>query len=144
MEKSMHQDAPYFYHRDHSFCTAFLHLVPTTQHNGRLHIIPGSHRLGLLEHHDRFSHMALPPDRYPLSRALGIDGEPGDVVFFNYFIIHGSDRNWSDTPRPALIMQYRAAEDVQLWDSCAFTADVGKLKNQKTSPKLLLCGRRAA
>lgn len=142
MEKSMHQDAPYFYHRDHSFCSAFLHLVPTTQQNGRLHVIPGSHKLGLLEHHDLFSHMALPPDRYPLAAALGIDAEPGDVAFFNYFLVHGSDRNWSDRVRPALIMQYRAAEDVQLWESCAFTRDVGVLKAQKPSQKLLVCGRR--
>jgi ectoine hydroxylase-related dioxygenase (phytanoyl-CoA dioxygenase family) len=144
MEKSLHQDAPYFYHRDHSFCSAFLHLVPTNQRNGRLQIMPGSHELGLLEHEDLFSHMALPPAKYPLDLALGIDAEPGDVVFFNYFILHGSDRNWSDRPRPALIMQYRAAEDVQLWESCTFTRDIGVLKVHKPSQKLLVCGRRAA
>lgn len=144
MEKSMHQDAPYFYHRDHSFCSVFLHLVPTDQRNGRLHVMPGTHRLGLLEHEDRFSHMALPPARYPLDRALGIDAEPGDVVIFNYFIVHGSDRNWSDRVRPALIMQYRAAEDVQRWESCTVTSDIGVLKAPSPSPKLLVSGRRAA
>ena len=41
MEKALHQDAPYFYHRDHSFMTAFLHLVETTDENGVLHAIPG-------------------------------------------------------------------------------------------------------
>ena len=42
MEKSLHQDAPYSYHRDHSFCTAFVHLVPTTEENGCLRVMPGS------------------------------------------------------------------------------------------------------
>ena len=60
MEKALHQDAPYFYHRDHKVVTGFMHLVDTTKENGCLHVAPGSWRLGLLPHVDEFSHLALP------------------------------------------------------------------------------------
>jgi ectoine hydroxylase-related dioxygenase (phytanoyl-CoA dioxygenase family) len=50
MEKAMHQDAPYFYHRDHSVCSAFVHIVTTNEENGCLRVYPGSFKLGLLEH----------------------------------------------------------------------------------------------
>lgn len=125
MEKAMHQDAPYFYHRNHSFCTAFVHVVPTTEKNGCLRVVPGTSKLGLLAHEDSFSHLALSKDKFPLEKAVQVHGQPGDVVFFNYLTVHGSGNNNSDGPRPALCMQYRSAEDEQVWQGSAQIETLG-------------------
>lgn len=126
MAKPLHQDAPYVYHRDHSFMTAFVHLVETTDENGVLHVIPGSFKLGLLEHVDTPSHLALPSDQFTLEHAMPIYAQPGDVVFFNYLTIHGSGLNLSDKARPALCMQYRAAGDRLDWHCATLVEHLGQ------------------
>ena len=141
MEKSLHQDAPYFYHRDHSFCTAFVHVVPTNEKNGCLRVVPGSHKLGLLGHVDLFSHLALPPEKFPIDKALQVHAQPGDVVLFSYLTVHGSDNNWSDRVRPALCMQYRSATDRQIWEGAANVERLGlPLETNNRASTMMLRG----
>src|SRR5690606_38612988 len=81
------------------------------ENNGCLWVVPGSHKLGVLNHVDTFSHLGLDDEHWPWDRATPIHGKAGDAVFFHVNCIHGSKPNWSDKPRPVFIHRYRRADD---------------------------------
>lgn len=109
--KMLHQDASYFEHKFDGPMAVLSYGVPTDLERGALHVVPGSHKLGMLEHIDTESHLGLPLDRWPWESATAIEGEPGDAIFFHSKTIHGSKPNYSDGPRPVFIHRYRAAND---------------------------------
>lgn len=104
----MHQDYPYFPHINNTMLAASVHLDDADQENGCLHVIPGSHKQGPLQH--RGSHY-LNHKEYPVSMGTPCVAEAGDVLFFNYLTIHGSDRNLSQKNRRNVLFQYREASD---------------------------------
>ncbi|MDX1682555.1 MAG: phytanoyl-CoA dioxygenase family protein, partial [Phycisphaeraceae bacterium] len=85
--------------------------VDTPVERGALHVVPGSHRMDVLEHVDTFSHLGLDPGEWPWERAMPIEGEAGDAVIFHVKTIHGSKPNVTDQRRPVFIHRYRAAHD---------------------------------
>lgn len=109
--KMLHQDAAYFEHKFDGPMALLNYAVPTDVQRGALYVVPGSHKLGMLKHVDTESHLGLPLDDWPWERALPIEGEPGDAIFFHSKTIHGSKPNYSDAPRPVFIHRYRAADD---------------------------------
>ena len=109
--KHLHQDAAYFEHRFEGPVAILNYAVDTDLNNGALHVVPGSHRKGLLKHIDTFSHLGLDEHEWPWESALPITGSAGDAIFFHVKTIHGSKENHSSRPRPAFINRYRAAED---------------------------------
>jgi phytanoyl-CoA hydroxylase len=109
--KHLHQDASYFEHRFEGPVGILSYVVDTDLVNGALHVVPGSHRMGTLEHVDTFSHLGLKEDEWPWERALPIVGKAGDSIFFHVRCIHGSKENHSDRPRPVFINRYRRADD---------------------------------
>ncbi len=109
--KLLHQDGSYFEHKYEGPCAVLNYCVDTDVERGALHVIPGSHRLGLLRHVDTFSHLGLDPDIWAMDRALPIEGRAGDAIFFHINTIHGSPENNSDKARPVFIHRYRRADD---------------------------------
>jgi ectoine hydroxylase-related dioxygenase (phytanoyl-CoA dioxygenase family) len=109
--KHLHQDAAYFEHRHQGPLAALCYAVDTDLRNGALHVVPGSHRLGVLKHTDTFSHLGLDATQWPWERALPITGRAGDVICFHANTIHGSRENRSTAPRPVFIHRYRRADD---------------------------------
>lgn len=109
--KNLHQDGSYFTHKYEGPMGVLTYVVDTNVNNGALHVVPGSHRLGLLEHEDTFSHLGLNEKDWPWEKSLPIEGEAGDAIIFHVLTIHGSKPNWSDQPRPVFIHRYRAAHD---------------------------------
>lgn len=109
--KHLHQDAAYFEHKYDGPVASLNYIVDTDLQNGALHVVPGSHRWGVLKHVDTFSHLGLDADEWPWERALPVVGKAGDAIFFHVKTIHGSKENYSDTPRPAIINRYRRADD---------------------------------
>ena len=109
--KNLHQDSAYFEHRYEGPVGILTYVVPTDLKNGALHVVPGSHKLGQLDHIDTFSHLGLADDEWPWERALPIPGQPGDTIFFHVKTVHGSKQNHSDKPRPVFIHRYRRADD---------------------------------
>jgi phytanoyl-CoA hydroxylase len=108
----MHQDYPYFPHRDHSMIAMILHFDDAPDARGCLRVYPGSHRLGPLpavadDHH-------LPEDRFPLAGATPIEARAGDAIVFSYLLAHGSGLNVSDAPRTTLLVQLRDPADPPL------------------------------
>ena len=109
--KKLHQDAAYFEHKLEGPVAALNYAVDTDLANGALHVVPGSHKLGLLKHIDTFSHLGLAEDEWPWEKALPIRGQAGDSIFFHVKTIHGSKENFSARPRPVFINRYRSVDD---------------------------------
>ena len=109
--KHLHQDSAYFEHRHEGPVGILNYTVNTDLVNGALHVVPGSHRLGQLQHVDTFSHLGLEEREWPWERALPIVGNAGDSIFFHVKTVHGSKQNHSDKPRPVFINRYRRPDD---------------------------------
>jgi phytanoyl-CoA hydroxylase len=109
--KHLHQDAAYFEHRYEGPVGILSYAVDTDLVNGALHVVPGSHRMGVLKHVDTFSHLGLDEREWPWERSVPITGKAGDAIFFHVKTIHGSKENHSRKPRPVFINRYRAADD---------------------------------
>ncbi|NQU39264.1 MAG: phytanoyl-CoA dioxygenase family protein [Lentisphaerae bacterium] len=109
--KMLHQDAAYFEHRYEGPMAVLTYAVDTNIERGALHVVPGSHKLGVLNHVDTESHLGLDLKQWPWEAAVPIEGEAGDAIFFHVKTIHGSKPNYSDVARPVFIHRYRAADD---------------------------------
>jgi ectoine hydroxylase-related dioxygenase (phytanoyl-CoA dioxygenase family) len=107
----MHQDEPFFPHEQHSMIAAIFHFDDAPLEKGCVRVVPGSHKLGALEHLQEGS-WHLSPEEYPVEDATPCPTEAGDVLFFSYLTIHGSGLNTSDEARTTLLVQMRDPEDV--------------------------------
>jgi phytanoyl-CoA hydroxylase len=109
--KHLHQDSAYFEHRYEGPVGALSYVVDTDLENGALHVVPGTHKMGQLDHIDTFSHLGLDDGEWPWERALPIPGCAGDTIFFHVKTVHGSQENRSNNPRPVFINRYRRSDD---------------------------------
>jgi ectoine hydroxylase-related dioxygenase (phytanoyl-CoA dioxygenase family) len=107
----MHQDYPYLPHEKHTMIAAVFFFDAATLEKGCLRVIPGSHRLGGLEH-DPEGAWHLPPEQYPIESAVPCPAQAGDVLFFSYLTVHGSGLNTSRQARTTLLVQMRDPTDL--------------------------------
>lgn len=112
-----HQDLVYWkdrgYPRDEMLsCMVFLE--PHTMRNAALHVIPGSHRLGFIEHRpfiniNGLSKFMVPPETmdrlYREHGLVAIEADPGDALFFHTSLVHGSSHNISPVSRMVILSQ---------------------------------------
>lgn len=106
----MHQDWPYFPTIRDTMIAGIVHVSRATDAMGCLRVYPGSHRLGRIEGaNGRQQNATL--DRYPIEGATIVEAEPGDVVFFHYFTLHGSMPNRSDAVRKTVLCQLYDGRD---------------------------------
>jgi len=106
----MHQDQPYFPHDKDSMIAVILHFDNAPIEKGCVRVVPGSHKLGPLEH-SREGGWHLPFSEYPISSAVPCEAEAGDALFFSYLTIHGSGINSSNEARTTLLVQMRDPTD---------------------------------
>ncbi|HEX6985324.1 MAG TPA: phytanoyl-CoA dioxygenase family protein [Planctomycetaceae bacterium] len=110
-----HQDYGYWYQNGVLYpdlVSVFIAVDPSTRENGCLQVIPGSHKLGRIEHvlsgeqagadRDRVEQILK---RLPL---VHVEMAPGDALFFHANLLHRSDRNTSPNPRWSMICCYNA------------------------------------
>lgn len=102
----MHQDAPFFPHKNHSMIAAIVHFDDAPPIKGCVRVVPGSYKLGLLPH-SSVGGWHVDPEKYPVADAVPCEAEAGDVLFFSYLTIHGSGINESDEARTTLLIQMR-------------------------------------
>lgn len=106
----MHQDAPFFPHDNHSMIAAIIHFDRAPIEKGCVRVVPGSHKLGMIEHQQEGG-WHLPFEQYPVESAVPCPAEAGDVLFFSYLTIHGSGINVSNEARTTLLIQMRDPAD---------------------------------
>lgn len=106
----MHQDWEYFPTLLDSMIAGIIHVSEATDEMGCLRVYPGSHKLGKVDGTSGQSESDLLA-QYPLSGATPLEAEPGDVVFFHYFTIHGSMPNRSPKTRKTVLVQLHAGND---------------------------------
>lgn len=106
----MHQDWTYFPTVKDSMIAAIIHVSSATDQMGCLRVYPGSHKLGRIEGTSG-QHESDLLSQYPLENATPLEAEPGDVVFFHYFTLHGSMPNRSPKTRKTVLVQMYAGDD---------------------------------
>ncbi len=106
----MHQDYPFFPHERHTMIAAILHFDDAPIEKGCVRVVPGSHKLGPLEHEEH-REFYLPSEQYPLESAVPCPAKAGDVLFFSYLTVHGSGINTSNEARTTLLVQMRDPTD---------------------------------
>ncbi|XP_038206881.1 phytanoyl-CoA dioxygenase, peroxisomal-like [Zerene cesonia] len=114
---AMHQDYHYFRYEKHSMVAATLFLDASNEENGTLFVYPGSHKLGPLEDigaKEGSDFHYLDQEKYPIEKATPVIADPGDVLIFSYFTIHGSPPNRSTQSRRILLVQVADADDRQV------------------------------
>jgi ectoine hydroxylase len=91
-----------------------------TLNNGCLMVISESHKWGRQEHHPdevTTSYKQWCIDRDTLAKKVKeediqhITGKPGDVLFFDCNLVHGSGHNMSPLPRKTFIIAYNACNN---------------------------------
>jgi chlorinating enzyme len=109
---SWHQDS--FYSGLHltPSTTAWIALTSSHQGNGCMRVIPGSHRLGAVEHENvtdpnllnrRGERIKIDVDE---SEAVDVVLKAGEVSLHESTLVHGSTRNMSDEPRIGFIVRF--------------------------------------
>jgi phytanoyl-CoA hydroxylase len=107
----MHQDWSYFPSEQDSMLAAVIHVSAATDPMGCLRVYPGSHKNGRMTGSDGRGLSKILLEDYPIERATPIEAEPGDVVFFHYFTIHGSMPNRSNAVRKTVLVQLLSGSD---------------------------------
>ena len=112
-----HQDVrpiPAFRQQELNYVQTIIAVDAATVANGCLHIVPESHKLGNLKA-KRYANGQI-EDKVDVSRAVPLEAEPGDVVMFTSYTVHGSTPNKTDRPRRSYINGFVRAD----------TCDIGK------------------
>ena len=109
-----HQD--YAYWQDVStdaMVTANIALQDTDDRNGALHVLAGSHRIGIVEWAGSFFdtdldevRARLPADRRATLQEVTLPLQAGQVSFHHSLTVHGSGPNRSDQPRMTIAPAY--------------------------------------
>ncbi|MCG9128864.1 phytanoyl-CoA dioxygenase family protein [Candidatus Poribacteria bacterium] len=125
----MHQDWQYFPSVKDSMMAAIIYVSEATDEMGCVRVYPGSHKElgrtgGMMGRGDNEEIT----EKYPIEKATVLEAEPGDVLFFSYFTLHGSMPNRSNKTRKSVLVQMLSGDD-QIED-----------ENRHTNVKLVLRG----
>lgn len=113
-EKPWHQDHAFFnLHIDTRFVGVWIALDPATLGNGCMHVLDRGHREGPRTHFKRRDIQICDAD--VLGRtAVAFPLEPGDALFFDGLLPHGTPANQSRDRRRALQFHYAPADAVEV------------------------------
>lgn len=110
-----HQDYGYWYNYGcltPQMISCLIALDRADQENGCLQVIPGSQRLGRIDHGKTGEQTGADMERVNVLLQAGpphlVEADPGDVLFFHSNLLHRSDANRSDRSRWSLICCYNA------------------------------------
>ncbi|GMV82562.1 MAG: hypothetical protein AMXMBFR7_37460 [Planctomycetota bacterium] len=105
-----HQDRWNSLDRD-PLVTVWTALDPATKANGCVQIIPGSHKLGVINpsHGSGFLSEEQVAEHVKPERIVYLELEPGEVALLHNYTLHGSDVNRTDTSRRAFSVCYMDA-----------------------------------
>ncbi len=136
--QAWHQDECYIPTRDRSLCGAWVALDDATIENGCLWVLPGSHKSGYIypfRDHNQ-------PDKYDSAQQVfGFDESPqipvevkkGDVIFFNGYLLHKSEKNKTkNNYRRAIVYHYMNSYSFLPWGkACMESNSPAQADNRK-------------
>jgi len=107
---SWHQDATYMGIQPHHFVTPWLALTPSNAELGCVRMIPGSHKLGILHHHDTYGEDNILTrgqnvEDIDESTAVDLVLKPGQMSIHHATIVHGSMPNRGTERRMGVALQ---------------------------------------
>ena len=108
---SWHQDSVYSDWHQTPSTSAWIALTPSHRANGCMRVIPGSHKLGPIEHdmvRDGLNLLVRGEQVSTVdeSKALDVELRPGEMSFHDSNLVHGSSPNTSDQPRIGFIVRF--------------------------------------
>jgi phytanoyl-CoA hydroxylase len=107
----MHQDWEYFPTVLDTMMAGIIHVSRADDQMGCFRVFPGSHKLGRIKGSFGQDETTTFADRFPLEKSVALEAQPGDVVFFHYFLVHGSKPNTSSEVRKTVLVQMHSGED---------------------------------
>lgn len=116
-----HQDFAFFPHSNTDLVAVMVMLDDATTENGCMHMVRGSHKLGLLNHMDTEGifkgacQEAQVWEAQPES-IVPITPRAGGISIHHCLMMHGSGPNPSGRPRRGMVFQYRADDAFQMAD----------------------------
>ncbi len=115
IEKTYHQDSPYFTIEPMALVSSWVALDDVTLDNGCLWVIPGSHRGGPLEHSEVWmvgdrQDMCVPDSAFDRNQERPVLMNAGDCSFHHSLLLHRSGANRSNQRRRGLATHYMSAK----------------------------------
>ena len=107
-----HQDSTYWGLSKPDIVTAWVAFTPSTAENGCMRVVPGTHTLQQLPHHDTFAPDNLLSRGQEIaveveeSRAVDVILEPGQISLHHVMLVHGSEPNRSAVRRIGFAIRY--------------------------------------
>lgn len=116
-----HQDFAFFPHTNTDLAAVMVMLDDATEDNGCMHMVRGSHKLGLLDHMAEdglFTGGCTEAHVWEddPSRIVPVRPKAGGISIHHCLMLHSSGPNPSGRPRRGLVFQYRADDAFQLAD----------------------------
>lgn len=114
---TVHQDLRYWgFDHDDREVTAWIALCDTSSENGAMTFVRGSHRRGLVEHHDTYGDdnllsrgQQVTVDHDPAAETV-VEMKAGEMSLHHGLTFHSSGPNRTDAPRIALAIRYVTPE----------------------------------
>jgi len=106
-EKLLHQDNAYFrVVPDEAVITCWCALDDATVENGCMYYVPGTHRLGIVEHESIPGTPHLVPKDYNTQQAVAVPIQAGGVIFHHSCTLHYSPANNTPFWRRAFVCHF--------------------------------------
>jgi ectoine hydroxylase-related dioxygenase (phytanoyl-CoA dioxygenase family) len=104
-----HQDLAFFVHDRARLVACQVYLDDSTTENGCIHVVPGSHRFGLLNHFDgdRFTEIVQGDTSAFDAAAVAVPVRAGGMILWHCLTLHSSQPNDSDRNRRAAVFEYK-------------------------------------
>ena len=119
--QALHQDNFYLRVEPGTCIAAWIPLDPADRENGGLYVVPGTHKMNIFCPEEADPSLSFTREYVPVPsglEAVPVDLAPGDVLFFNGSLVHGSQPNrTTDRFRRSFICHYigRSSERLSLW-----------------------------
>ncbi|GCE24655.1 protein involved in biosynthesis of mitomycin antibiotics/polyketide fumonisin [Dictyobacter alpinus] len=119
--QALHQDNFFLRVEPGTCIAAWIALDRVDRENGGLEVVPGTQKMNIFCPEEADETVSFTRDYVPVPaglEAVPVDMEPGDVLFFNGSLVHGSQPNTSqDRYRRSFICHYigRSSERMSIW-----------------------------
>jgi ectoine hydroxylase-related dioxygenase (phytanoyl-CoA dioxygenase family) len=104
-----HQDFAFFVHDRAALVAVQVYLDDSTLENGCVHVVPGSHRLGLLNHFRDgvFTEIVEGETAQFDAEQVALPVNAGGMAMWHCLTLHSSPPNTSERPRRAIVFEYK-------------------------------------